>query len=1133
MSYIAALHRPSSVRHAVCADVLVPGQPALVLARPSALDVFQITAQGLVLARTAPVAATVSALLAFKPARAATSWLFVATEDGACFTLVIDDNAAGFVTMQVLDAIDDRFAPDIDTDHIAVLDPQYRGILLHINKGSLVYVPLIPVKKRQGKQPALPSAPVVTGTLHPPINLHLEELLVLSIVFLENTKRPTIAVLYRDGQHARHVKIYEIFAQEGRLEEVPNAGLRNVDQGASVLLPFRPPAGGCFLLGEQLLTYFPSPSSTGGSKPIKLPFEHGPIGFCAYAAIDDTGERYVLGDDLGRTYILQVDLATDPDDGEVSVESWKLDHVGDTAIPTSMTYLGSGFFFVTSHFSPSTLFYLSPDAPHLRVVQTIPNLAPISDFRLLYRDSTTDVIACSGAFKSGSIRIVRSGVGVDVLAEINDMPGVTGLWTYHDIIIASFVESTLVLRCDIDEGTSDAIQAWCGIDMTEPTIGFGSLGAHVVHVTPSGARLVDAGAQQLISVFNESPISAAAVTDDCIVLVVAGTKLATLDWEFTVVSVVTLDHEISCVAAHEDICVAGLWTECRVHLFTLPNLTPIGESTELTGSIPRSVQIATLDTLSRPVLFVGMADGTLYSYTLGANVAMDGTLLDQKITNLGTQPVALYGLKSAVFAVSSYSTMIYGATSKITMSTVNIPSPSALATTSDALLMDGDEMDGSSSNEILVYAYDGKIFYGAIDQLMSTHVQTIEIGETARRLSLLTKRPEIVAFVSLNTTLDPYNGDEILNCSVKLADYSTFEVTDSYALNENEMVESIATAELDGQDYVIVGTGMVVADREEYLNGRLLMFEVTPENKLSLDLEHQFHGGVYALEMLSNGIIICAVNALVRLCTIRPNRVTGVLEFNLYCAFRSPTIALSLSSYADKYVLVGDLMKAAALLQIRKDADGNFTFVEIARHYEPLWMTDVEVLDESTSLGAEAEGNIVVFQHDATDGPQGELVKDTGGEGKLQVISSMQLGNVNRIRRIESPADASEHAIIPQAYLATRDGGIYLYAKIASDKIDVLLNLQQNLATVVKTLGARDFLQYRAFANQRRRNKEPLRFVDGDFLEQFLELSDDDKELVVSGGSSRGNSSGIGRQMPLGMTSSEVSGMLEDLKRLH
>lgn len=80
------------------------------------------------------------------------------------------------------------------------------------------------------------------------------------------------------------------------------------------------------------------------------------------------------------------------------------------------------------------------------------------------------------------------------------------------------------------------------------------------------------------------------------------------------------------------------------------------------------------------------------------------------------------------------------------------------------------------------------------------------------------------------------------------------------------------------------------------------------------------------------------------------------------------------------------------------------------------------------------------------------------------------------------------------------------------------MTLQSNLGTIVPAPGNMDFARYRAFKNQVRESEEPYRFVDGELIEKFLDLSEESQTKACKG---------------LGRDVEEVRGLVESLRRLH
>lgn len=98
-----------------------------------------------------------------------------------------------------------------------------------------------------------------------------------------------------------------------------------------------------------------------------------------------------------------------------------------------------------SHSGDSQLVKIYPEETKqenkLEVVQKYDNLAPVLDFRVLdmgysgsddqqhlYSSGQTRIITGSGALRDGSLRSLRSGVGLEDLAILGDMAGIRGLW---------------------------------------------------------------------------------------------------------------------------------------------------------------------------------------------------------------------------------------------------------------------------------------------------------------------------------------------------------------------------------------------------------------------------------------------------------------------------------------------------------------------------------------------------------------------------------------------------------------------------------------------------------------------------------------------------------------------------------
>ena len=209
-------------------------------------------------------------------------------------------------------------------------------------------------------------------------------------------------------------------------------------------------------------------------------------------------------------------------------------------------------------------------------------------------------------------------------------------------------------------------------------------------------------------------------------------------------------------------------------------------------------------------------------------------------------------------------------------------------------------------------------------------------------------------------------------------------------------------------------------------------------------------------------------------------------------------------------------MKSLSLVEYKPGRSGApDSLAEIARHFETLWGTAVANVAENTYLESDAEGNLIVLQHEIN----GFSDED---RRRLRVTSEMLLGEmVNRIRRIDvTPTPAA--VVIPRAFLATVEGSIYLFALIAPGKQDLLIRLQGRMAELVVAPGEVPFARWRGLKTQVRDMGEegPMRLVDGELVEGFLDLGEEVQRGVVEG-------------LPGGLGLEEVRGMVEGLRRIH
>lgn len=275
-----------------------------------------------------------------------------------------------------------------------------------------------------------------------------------------------------------------------------------------------------------------------------------------------------------------------------------------------------------------------------------------------------------------------------------------------------------------------------------------------------------------------------------------------------------------------------------------------------------------------------------------------------------------------------------------------------------------------------------------------------------------------------------------------------------------------------------------------------------------------------------------------------PSTTHGRQNINLskLAAYRTSTNPLSLSVYPSTStqpatIAVADMMKSVSILTLTAPSSttpqGEWALTEVARHFAVLWSSAVTVLGENEWLVADVEGNLLVLRRNV-----GGVTEDD--RKRLEVVSEGKLGEVvNTIVPVHVPstppareragsstiaangsAKPSGPVVVPKAFLATTEGGVYMLGSISPAYQDLLMRLQNAVAGRIEAPGYMPWAKYRAFRTEVREADEPYRFVDGEMIEMVLGLGNDVLQEVC-------------KELGAIVDIEELRTLVEGLRRLH
>uniref|UniRef100_A0ACD5TYR9 Uncharacterized protein n=1 Tax=Avena sativa TaxID=4498 RepID=A0ACD5TYR9_AVESA len=749
-----------------------------------------------------PIYGRITTIELFRPDNETQDFLFIVTEKYKYCVLQWDGEKSELLTISMGDVSDVRGCPT-DNGQIGIIDPDCRLIGLHLYDGLLKVMPFDN-----------------TGQLKGAFNIRLEELQVLDIKFLYGCVKPTIVVLYQDNKVARHVKTYEVALKDKNFFEGPWSQ-NNLDKGASLLIPVPAPPGGVIIIGEQTIVYC-NANSTFKAIPIKQSIIR------AYGRVDPDGSRYLLGDQTGTLHLLVLTQERE------RVTGLKIEHLGETSVASSISYLDNGIVYVGSRFGDSQLVKLNlqPDATgsFVEVLERYVNLGPIVDFCVvdLDRKGQGQVITCSGAFKDGSIRVVPNGIRINEQASV-ELQGISGLWSlksfssdpYDMYLVVSFISETRFLAMNMEDVLKETEIE--GFDAQIQTLFCqNAINDLLIQVTANSVRLVSCISRELVDQWNApegSSVNVASASGSQVLLATGGGHLVYLEIrgaKLVEVKHAQLEHEISCVdlnpvgenPQYSSLAAIGLWTDISVSIFSLPDLELIRKESLGGEIVPRSVLLCTLEGVS--YLLCALGDGHLFSFLLNAST---GEPTDRKVS-LGTQPISLRTFSSKgtthVFASSDRPTAIYSSNKKLLYNNVNLKGVNHMCPFNTAAFPDS-----------LAIAKEGQFSIGTIGDIQQ--LRTIPLNEQPRKICHQ-EQSRTIAVCSIK-----YNHDSMEQSEahfIRLLDHQTLEFLSTYPLDQYECGCSMVSCSFsdDSDFYYCVGTAYVLPEENEPTKGRILIY---------------------------------------------------------------------------------------------------------------------------------------------------------------------------------------------------------------------------------------------------------------------------------------------------------------------
>lgn len=1082
------------------------------MAKVNHIQVYNISAEGLVCAVELPIHGTISSMHLMRMPGEGQHNLVVLTEKHKLCILRWNETEGRCHAVSSGD-MQDHFVSNRTSEHIGIVDPNARCIGLHQYPRLLKVVPT----ERDADKTAF--------------NVRLLEDQIHDIVFLHGCQHPTVAVLCARGKDCHEMRTYEISMHD---QDISAAAWKKseLDVTTSRLLAVPEPYKGVLVFGDDSIIYL-APDGTYINCPIDTTL------ITAVGQVDPDGTRYLIGDHKGQLMMLMLVKDTTPG----VVKRLKVEQLGETSGASCISYLDSGFVFIGSSMGDSQLIRLSttrlPETDsYVEVVQTYPHLGPIVDFCIVkgmgyLRQGQGQVVTCSGMGKDGSLRVIRNGIGISEHAS-EELPGIKDMFSlrrrfgdrYHSYLLQSFTSETRIL--ELIGADEMAPATLVGFNEASPTLHAANMeGDLLVQVTYKGVSVMDCAAltaQPGIVWTPPANVRISVASGNCSQLLIATTGghliLLAVNAEKKTLSEVShtkLEREISCVNCNylepssdmtdgEEtstkngkavIAAVGLWSEVSespiVKLLALPSLKPV-QDVELGGDvIARCVLLAELEGFR--YLLVALGDGYLLTYSVSMEAAITGVACVERSTgedvnvpsivserrklSVGTQPADLSIFKSRgadhVFAACDRPAVVYSATGggKLLISNVNLQEVTRVC-----------GFDTEAFPDCLAIATESGLHLGAVDEIQKLHITSVPLGEQPRRIAHMDSA-RVFAVLTETAVLDEC-GDETLEQFVRVLDDSRFDTLHKYKLAAQESGSCVLVAKFVGEsidkdeEFLVVGTVEEKPGEEDPKKGRLLIFRVV-DGRPVLVAERDCQGPVYSA--CSNGMLIVSVGHEVRVFSLS-ERLDGMLTMKEEDRHRGHILGYRITLRGD-FILLGDIYKSITVLTCKKIGE-NIRLEEVARDYEVTWIMAIEMLDDDMYIVGEHGTHLYTYKRNSSAPTDAE-------RARLERVGQFHLGGkVNRIQQGSLVMQMGENdgPAVKTMIFGTTDGMLGVIATLKPEAYNFFLEVQKAMVALIPGVGGLKHGDYREMvAHDPPRIAPAKNFLDGDMIERFLDLN--------------------------------------------
>ncbi|KAJ6236255.1 DNA repair/RNA processing cpsf family [Anaeramoeba flamelloides] len=418
-------------------------------------------------------------------------------------------------------------------------------------------------------------------------------------------------------------------------------------------------------------------------------------------------------------------------------------------------------------------------------------------------------------------------------------------------------------------------------------------------------------------------------------------------------------------------------------------------------------------------------------------------------------------------------------------------------------------------NSLLIIK-DNKILISNITKLTKTHTRQIQLKEMATKIQYLEKSQSIVILTSkfINYSIKELKVTKSKiflqkKCFVKLLNSKNFLIESQYQLRNNEEGKCITSWELNNKYFIAIGTQIILKQNNKKIaneKGRILIFLIDRKKSNSNDVDINSKYQLIKISEIDLGSVVYSIDWMIdahvltagigrELCIFKlkndnkedndddddVDETKREYSITLINKIKTQVMSVGVECWANQ-IFHADVLKSITLYKYHKEKNQIFCK---AGEFRGRWITAFKVINKNFLVVADRDKYLAILKRiPSTESKDPEKRARIQCHAKIylgQFVNSIKLGTISFVTNENN--DNLKNSLI----IGTSSGNVFSLLQVSRKKYNLFWKLQKEMSQNIIRFDCKN-------VPFRKSNK----IVDGDFIEEFLEIDQINKNKIFN-----------------------------------